>query len=122
MMYTYKILGETPSKKNSRITLKNGMNIPSKCYRNWHKDAELQIKKQAIPEKPIDSPVVVYLEFVHGDRRRRDSDNGTSSIMDLLQDCKVISDDNWQIIQTIIVTNKYDKGNAACFVTIIPAK
>lgn len=122
MMYTYKILGETPSKKNSRITLKNGMTIPSKYYQTWHKEAAVQVYNQTLPEKPIDSPIVVYLDFVHGDKRRRDSDNGTSSIMDLLQDCNVIQDDNWQIIKTIIITNRYDKGKAACFITIIPAK
>ena len=30
---------ETPSKKNSRITLKNGRTIPNKKYSEWHKKA-----------------------------------------------------------------------------------
>lgn len=35
-MYRFIITGETPAKKNSRIVLKGGRNIPSERYRKWH--------------------------------------------------------------------------------------
>lgn len=32
MIYNFQLVGETPAKKNSRITLQNGKTIPSKNY------------------------------------------------------------------------------------------
>lgn len=86
---TITIEGETPSKKNSRITLRNGRTIPSKNYQQWHKEALSQIRA---PENPINYPVLIHLVFTHGDLRRRDSDNGCSSIMDTLVDAGVLAD------------------------------
>ena len=58
------------------------------------------------------------MAFIHGDLRRRDSDNGTSSILDLLTDCGVIEDDNWQIVRELVIENGYEKGNPYCKVEI----
>lgn len=52
---------------------------------------------------PLDSgPFALYLEFTHGDRVRRDSDNGVSSILDLLVDCGILPDDNWMVVSKIL--------------------
>lgn len=118
MIYNFEINAETPAKKNSRITLRNGMTIPSKRYREWHKFAVAEIKTQKLPLSPLDSPVRVLLRFTHGDLRRRDSDNGTSSIMDLLTDCRILADDNWQIVRQIRVQNDYVKGEPKCEIVI----
>lgn len=118
MIYNFEIHAETPAKKNSRITLRNGMTIPSKRYREWHKSAEKEIKTQKLPLSPLDSPVRVLLRFTHGDLRRRDSDNGTSSIMDLLVDVGILADDNWQIVRQIRVQNDYVKGEPKCEIVI----
>ena len=40
------IQGETPAKKNCRITLPNGRTIPSKRYRAWHSAALFQLESQ----------------------------------------------------------------------------
>ncbi|MBQ1778303.1 MAG: RusA family crossover junction endodeoxyribonuclease [Acidaminococcaceae bacterium] len=113
------IEGETPAKKNSRITLPNGRTIPSKNYRTWHESALLQIEAMAISrEASISYPVAISLNFIHGDLRRRDSDNGTSSILDLLVDAGILADDNWQIVRILNVYNQYDKGHARCEIMI----
>ena len=65
-------------------------------------------------------PVSITLSFYHGDLRRRDSDNGTSSILDMLVDCEIIKDDNWEIVRIINVYNYYDKNNARCEIDIKP--
>lgn len=118
MIYDFVIKGETPAKKNSRINLKNGVSIPSKRYSAWHSDAMMQLHSQVRPSEPISNPLLIHLVFTHGDLRRRDSDNGCSSIMDLLVDAKIIEDDNWQIVRDIAITNKYEKGNPQCVITI----
>lgn len=120
MKYTYSISLETPAKKNSRITLKNGVTIPSKNYQKWHSAALIQLYTQKRPGTPINSELEIHIKFIHGDLRRRDSDNGTSSIMDLLTDAKIIEDDNWKIIKKISVENEYIKNNSQCLIKITP--
>lgn len=110
---------ETPSKKNSRVYLRNGRNIPSKRYRLWHDQAMAYIMPQINKTAEIiTDPVQINLVFTHGDYIRRDSDNQVSSILDLLQDAEVIIDDNWTIIKSIQVYNDYDKNNPSCKILI----
>ncbi len=118
MTYFFTLSGETPAKKNSRITLRNGMTVPSKNYSKWHKAALSELAVQTKPESPIDSSVRIQLRFIHGDLRRRDSDNGCSSILDLLTDAGILADDNWQIVRQIRVQNEYSKNNAKCEIAI----
>lgn len=121
-MLKFILEGETPSKKNSRVFLKNGRNIPSKNYREWHtkavSDLYLQTFKQEKNFEPIDELVQITLRFYHGDLRRRDSDNGTSSILDTLCDCGILKDDNWQIVRSLKVYNFYEKNKARCEIEI----
>lgn len=123
-MSRFIIKGETPSKKNSKIRTRSGYMIPSKAHQKWHEDAMLQLTAQisrlSAAERPqmIDYPIRVTLSFIHGDMVRRDSDNQTSSIMDLLQDVKVLSDDKWQIVRQIHINNDYEKNEAKCLIEI----
>lgn len=121
------IHGETPSKKNSRITLRNGMTIPSKRYREWHKKAREDVFVQCLAQSngsgfalPIEK-CRVAMTFWHGDLRRRDSDNGATSVLDLLTDCGIIRDDNWRVVRRLLIENEYDKGNARVEVEILEA-
>jgi Holliday junction resolvase RusA-like endonuclease len=111
---------ETPSKKNSRVVdRRTGRTFPNKRYTEWHKAASLYVRQQNA--HPLDEgPFALYLEFTHGDRVRRDSDNGVSSILDLLVDCGILPDDNWMVVQKINVSNLYDKGNPGVNISIIP--
>ena len=117
---TLTIQGETPAKKNSRITLPNGRTIPSKRYRAWHSGALSQLERQwpAFSRGPFEREIRVYLRFYHADNRRRDSDNGVSSIFDTLQDAGIISDDRWQIVREFSVRN-YKADSARCEIKIM---
>ena len=121
-MIRFQILGETPSKKNSKIWTRSGKLIPSKAHQKWKTDALIQLNSQICRTEPmpnmIEDPVAVTLTFYHGDQVRRDSDNQTSSIMDLLQDAKVLADDRWQIVRILNIYNHYDKGHARCLIEI----
>ena len=120
--YNLTIEGETPSKKNSKIRTRTGYMIPSAQHQKWHTDALLQLNSQLChmrkPPNMIDTPVAISLLFFHGDNVRRDSDNQASSIMDLLQDAKILADDRWQIVRILNIYNFYDKGKARCEIDI----
>lgn len=120
MNVTLTIPLETPSKKNSRVFLKNGRNIPSKKFRDWEINARLFLltQKNNFPKKTIEEEITIHLTFVHGDLKRRDSDNQVSSILDLLQDVEILADDRWSIVKRIIVDNDYEKNNAHCKINI----
>ena len=66
----------------------------------------------------IKEPCKITITFVHGDLARRDSDNATSSILDLLMDCKVLEDDNWKVVRELHIRNGYVKGKSRCKVEI----
>lgn len=122
MRYRFLIEGETPAKKNSRRTLRNGKTIPSVRFMQWHNDASFQVMCQKRPAKPIERPAAVDMVFYHGDCTRRDSDNAATSILDLLKDTLVIADDNWKIIRQINIVNRYDRNNARCEITLTDYK
>lgn len=115
-MITLNIPLETPAKKNNRITLKNGKTIPSKNYRQWHETAYFFVRSKQV--KLNTNKCFIILIFTHGDLRRRDADNGTSSIFDLLQDCNVITDDKWEVIKSHHVFNNYSKSKPNCEIRI----
>ena len=122
-MIRFQLFGETPSKKNSKIWTKSKKLISSKAHQKWHSDALLQLNAQICrmgPDMPnmIDDPVAIKITFYHGDMIRRDSDNQTASIMDLLQDAKILEDDRWQIVRQLHIENEYDKGNARCVIEL----
>ena len=118
MIETYKLIGETVSKKNSnKFNAKYRFTYKTKGYVNWYEGAVMQLRPQ-IKTKEIDYPVEISMRFVHGDKRKRDSDNGQTSILDLLVREGVIVDDNWNIVRRTVVDNDYEKGNAHCIITI----
>lgn len=118
-MDKYLIIGETPSKKNQKRIFARGSKVivlPSENYEKWHESALLQIR--ALVKECINEPCYVILIFTHGDNRKRDSDNGTSSIFDTLQDAKIIEDDCWQIVRSHHVFNNLNLHNPSCEIHI----
>ena len=114
----FKLPFNTPSKKNSRVTdRRTGRSFPSEDYRKWHKAAVTWLRTHYKIEK-IEGPVEIWLTFVHKDKRRKDSDNGTSSIFDLLVDVGILPDDCWTVITAHHVSNRYEKGVSCCTVEI----
>jgi Holliday junction resolvase RusA-like endonuclease len=106
-----KINGRIPSKKNSRNIFVKGnrrFNIPSERYRKWHIDAT----KQLIGTEKILGEIEIQIEFWMPDNRRADLTNKAESVMDLLVDLKIITDDSWQCVPSLTLQSKgIDKIN-----------
>lgn len=110
---------ETPSKKNSRVVdRRTGRSFPNKRFTDWHKSALLHLRTQGA--EPVEGPVRIDFAFTHPTRRRCDSDNKVSSIMDLLVDAGVLPDDCWEVVPAYTVRNRYVKGDAKAEITIGP--
>jgi Holliday junction resolvase RusA-like endonuclease len=111
------LTGRIPSKKNSRLTfLKYGkiINIPSKDYSAWHKNATEQLKGQVLPQT-IEAASLIKLFFYAPDKRGSDLTNKAESVMDLLVDNKVLTDDNWWVVGHLsLIFGGVDKVNPRC--------
>lgn len=107
------ILGNTPSKKNSKIMVCRGkfpILLPSSKYTEWHKDALLQLlgKKKILSDK-------ITIIFYAGDKRKFDLTNKAESILDTLVDAGLLEDDNYSIISELILKfGGYEKDNPRC--------
>ena len=119
-MIRLQLMGEVPSKKNNKIITKTHKLIPSTRYREWHKDAMQQLDVQCSIQQPIEKEVHIKMIFYHGNMKRKDSDNGVSSILDLLCDKKILKDDCWNIVRSLEIENEYDKNMARCIIESSP--
>lgn len=91
-----------PAKKNNRVVLANGVNIPSKEYRSWHKAHLQQFKDIQKKHGTFTCPVCITLGVSFGDNRRRDLDNALTSVLDLIKDSKLIGDDDWARVPKVV--------------------
>lgn len=99
-MFTFKLYGPVASKKNGKDWIVRGGRkflVPGEFHRNWYKEASLQLKVQRRPKEPI-KKAAICITFTAGDRKLADLTNKTESIMDLLVDHQVLTDDNWFIV------------------------
>lgn len=112
------LLGEVPAKKNSRVNTRSGRSFPSRRHALWHTQAALSARAQTVGQPTVEYPCEISLVFVHSDLRRRDSDNGVSSVFDLLVDCGILKDDSWQFVKGFTVFNQYQKGSPRCEIII----
>lgn len=110
---TIKLATNIPSKKNSRINLRNGISIPSKAYREWHDEAVVMSKIQAAKQdwamKQGDRAKITGIIYC-ATLRKTDIDNKLSSFLDMIVDANIIPDDNWQTIPEITIKADYRKG------------
>ena len=108
--YSYVFRGEVASKKNNKqIVHVKGREVllPSKRYREWEKSAKAVILLYGRPAAPFDAARLI-IRIYHGDAVRRDTNNATQGIQDVLVDMGVIADDNWMVIGSPEVSHFID--------------
>jgi len=100
----FTILGDTPSKKNSkRLIQVKGRWIPisSKHYEKWQKSALNQIEWD---EGPLAGELAVEISIFAGTQRAGDLTNKAESVLDLLVDKHILADDNWFLVPRVTLT------------------
>lgn len=116
-MIEYFLEGTVPSKKNQKIfNTKTHRMFPSKRYQEWHEYASLTLRRKVT--ECITEKCYVILIFCNDTNRRKDPDNGVSSVFDLLTDIGAWTDDCWQIVRNHHVFNIYEKNKPWCKIMI----
>ena len=107
--------GVIPSKKNSRITQRStGRSFPSAKYTAWHRESMKYLPRV----KASDNPLHIRIDFRLDSLRARDLSNMTESVMDLMVDAEIISDDNWKVVPRLTLSGKLDRNDPGATVTI----
>jgi len=98
------ITGRIPSKKNSKVMSCRGDKprlFPSAKFKRWHADAMKQLMVQRA-KKGIDK-CKIELTFFAPDKRIADLTNKAESVMDLLVDDGIITNDSWFMVSEIML-------------------
>lgn len=87
--------------------------LPQKKYTDWHKSTSLQLPKLTIP-----SIIELTILFYFPDARKTDLTNKAESIMDLLVDNGVLSDDNHEVVPRLVLqSGGIDRDNPRVEIT-----
>lgn len=101
------ILGDCPSKKNSRILTFRGsrpMSFPNKKYSDWHRGASQQLLAYNSQKNLfVPGTLAVEMTFYPATKRKSDLTNKAESVMDLLVDNGFLPDDNWFEVEKIFL-------------------
>jgi len=118
------ILGNVPSKKNSKRIVTNRTTgkpfiISSKIHGDWHNSAIPEMKRQWQGYKITQYPIGITMTFYWKDLRRHDLDNGVATILDALKDAGVIEDDYYKFVDCIQAQyGGLDRTNPRCEIFI----
>lgn len=116
------ISGATPSKKNSRkVNFKTKRTYLDPKFQLWYEQALIQVNALIKSKEQIDETLAFDICFYHSTKRRKDPDNGLSSVLDLLVDTEVLIDDNWKVLPFIILRNE-EALEDKCEITIYTEK
>jgi Holliday junction resolvase RusA-like endonuclease len=109
--------GKIPSKKNSKQIVCRGKFpkvLCSKAYREWHEQASWELYTQK-KELGI-SNCEIRLIFTPPDKRKYDLTNKAESVMDLLVDTGILTDDNYEVVPKL--TLELGTGDPGCVIHI----
>lgn len=125
LRYSYTFRGEVASKKNHRqlvqVKGRGAVLLPSKRYREWDKEAKRVILAYGRPQRPF-AAARLTIAIYHGDAVRRDTNNATQGIQDVLVEMGVIEDDNWMVIGSPEVMHFVDLADPRMEVTVTEAE
>lgn len=100
------------------IVTKKGKHIPKKEWAKWRDSAVNEVKSQLPNDwSPISDPTNIVIEYVAGDRRRRDFPAICDSIFHVLERAGVCVDDT--LLWPSRSSRDYDKNNPFAKVTFL---
>ena len=112
------IHGQIRGGKNNMIVTKKGKHIPKKTWAIWRDDAVNQVIGQLPPNwEPISTPKNIRLDYVAGDRMRRDFPAILDAIFHVLEKAGFCVDDT--LLWPTQSTRAYDKENPRATISVL---
>lgn len=118
------IPGQARSKKNNKRILGRGKKKfigASALYMNWAKKALKWLSEQDYGEWEGDYPVEIKFFAIRESKRRFDWDNIIAGSLDIMQQAKIIKQDDMRHVTPIIQGWSIDKDNPRMEILIQPA-
>ena len=119
------LTGDVPSKKNKFRVVTNKKTgkpfiLSSVTNGEWYNRAMSHLlencSKLAFPD---DNKLILEMKFYSETARAADLDNKATTVLDLLQEARIIENDNWNIVTKLILEyGGKDKENPRCEITI----
>jgi Holliday junction resolvase RusA-like endonuclease len=117
-LWTFKLEGAIPTKKNQYRRAKNKRMYKPKEVVNWEEDSIHQlITFFNIPEIPLEK-VYIKIHLYFGNNRRTDPDGKLTSILDILQKAQIIKDDRWQCVPHFETSSSFRLNNPGAYIII----
>jgi len=111
------ILGQIRGGKNNMIVTKRGKHVPKKPWAKWRDQAVTQVQSQIMHLEPFNTPTNVRIDYVAGDRKRRDFPAICDSIWHVLEKAGFVTDDTF--LWPAQSTRSYDKANPRATITVM---
>lgn len=114
---TITLSGVVKGGKNNMVVTRSGLHFPKKSWAKWRDEKVAEVKAQLPNDwSPITVPTDIELEYIAGDRRRRDQPAIIDAIFHVLEKAGVASDDTHLWISSS--TRSYDKKNPKAIIRI----
>lgn len=113
------LMGQVRGGKNNMVVTRSGLRFPKKEWAKWRDAAVSEVRRQLPPGwKPIEAPTLVSLDYVAGDKRRRDMPAIIDAIFHVLEKAGFVADDT--LLWVALSTRVYSKAFPMATITIIP--
>lgn len=115
---TISLTGQLPSGKNAVVVTRTGQRFPQARFKAWREHALRQLRPQLAGHPWLyDGPIHLIVDYVPGDRRRRDLPGMLDALCHLLEKAGVVRDDAQ--IQAVTWTSfPMDRSAAGCRMTL----
>lgn len=111
------ISGQVMGGKNNMVVTRSGLHFPKKSWAKWRDEKVTEVQAQ-LPRgwEPISEPTEIHLEYIAGDRRRRDQPAIIDAIFHVLEKAGVVRDDTLLWISKS--SRAYDKASPKALIHI----
>ena len=100
------------------VVTRTGRRFPKASWAKWRDEAVAQVKSQLPSDwKPIATPTNIRLEYVAGDKRRRDMPAIIDAVFHVLEKAGFVKDDT--LLWVSESSRSYNKLGALCGITVL---
>lgn len=94
-MIEFHLPGQLPSGKNAVQVTRTGRRYPGDRFKNWRDQMFLMMAAQRVPRPFLAEPLLMHVDYIPGDKRRRDVPGIMDAILHLIEKWGVVADDKW---------------------------